>query len=216
MSYSAKTETPIERKRRLWREASLRWLQRHPEYKADPDRKRQNFRRYYVKNKSKICSKTTAYQKLHRDKTKIYRTRWSAKNKDYHPLWRNKNPNAARVASERWQAKNPHRRRQISQAYRARNPDYIVRCNAKRRSRTGLDSQFDPLIDAMVKNVRARSAIECAYCMKRIQEFHIDHIVPLSRGGLNLIENLCVACVPCNLSKGSKLLSEWKWPKKCV
>jgi 5-methylcytosine-specific restriction endonuclease McrA len=31
--------------------------------------------------------------------------------------------------------------------------------------------------------------------------FHIDHVVPLSAGGRHSLDNLVLACAPCNLSK---------------
>lgn len=37
----------------------------------------------------------------------------------------------------------------------------------------------------------------------------IDHIVPLSRGGFNWPFNIQLLCMPCNDSKGTKLMSEW-------
>jgi 5-methylcytosine-specific restriction endonuclease McrA len=40
--------------------------------------------------------------------------------------------------------------------------------------------------------------------------FHIDHIVPVSRGGSNRDDNLCVACAPCNLRKSAKVGTEWR------
>lgn len=49
----------------------------------------------------------------------------------------------------------------------------------------------------------------CEYCGKFDVRLTIDHIKPLSRGGQNCIENVTMACISCNLSKGDKLLSEW-------
>lgn len=51
----------------------------------------------------------------------------------------------------------------------------------------------------------------CQYCSEIIVgAFHIDHILPVAKGGNNDIANLTLACPPCNLSKGSKTLDEWK------
>jgi 5-methylcytosine-specific restriction endonuclease McrA len=36
-----------------------------------------------------------------------------------------------------------------------------------------------------------------------------DHVIPVSRGGKNHIENLATACFKCNRSKNDNLLSEW-------
>jgi 5-methylcytosine-specific restriction endonuclease McrA len=49
---------------------------------------------------------------------------------------------------------------------------------------------------------------ECAYCGAPARDG--DHVVPLARGGLHCRDNLVPACSPCNKSKGSRLLSEWK------
>lgn len=39
---------------------------------------------------------------------------------------------------------------------------------------------------------------------------HCDHVVPLSRGGLSVMENLATACGPCNRSKNYRTPGEWK------
>jgi len=39
--------------------------------------------------------------------------------------------------------------------------------------------------------------------------FHIDHIVPLSRGGTNTIDNIVLSCPTCNMHKHNKLPHEW-------
>ena len=57
--------------------------------------------------------------------------------------------------------------------------------------------------------VLERDGHACTYCGadKRLEA---DHIVPLSRGGSNAFVNLATACQPCNLSKGSKPVEEWR------
>lgn len=39
-------------------------------------------------------------------------------------------------------------------------------------------------------------------------EIHLDHIIPLARGGTHEADNLAVACAACNLSKGARLMPE--------
>lgn len=44
----------------------------------------------------------------------------------------------------------------------------------------------------------------CAYCGEQPERLHIEHRVPISRGGANSAENIVPACEPCNSSKGAK------------
>lgn len=48
----------------------------------------------------------------------------------------------------------------------------------------------------------------CAYCGLRPYQ-HLDHIVPVSKGGSSNIKNLLPACGYCNRSKGDKDLAVW-------
>lgn len=55
--------------------------------------------------------------------------------------------------------------------------------------------------------ILARWGHTCAYCPALAK--HLDHVVPLSRGGTDTEDNIVPACAPCNLSKGAKTLAEW-------
>jgi len=44
----------------------------------------------------------------------------------------------------------------------------------------------------------------CAYCSKSIHKsYHVDHVIPLARGGSNWITNISLACAKCNTAKGA-------------
>jgi len=61
-------------------------------------------------------------------------------------------------------------------------------------------------------NVFLRDCFECQYC-GALTELTFDHLVPRSKGGRTLWDNVVTACSPCNLKKGSKLAREARmWP----
>ncbi|HMN15956.1 MAG TPA: HNH endonuclease signature motif containing protein [Bellilinea sp.] len=51
---------------------------------------------------------------------------------------------------------------------------------------------------------------KCWYCQCELNgTYHVDHRIPLSRGGSNDPANLVLACPSCNMSKGNKFPHEW-------
>jgi len=48
----------------------------------------------------------------------------------------------------------------------------------------------------------------CIYC-NCIEDLTFDHIIPLSRGGPDMISNQVLACKKCNSSKSDKDIFEW-------
>ena len=61
------------------------------------------------------------------------------------------------------------------------------------------------LREAIISDAEGR----CAYCGGP-GPFHIDHIIPWSRGGATTRDNLACACARCNLSKGARTPEEWR------
>lgn len=68
--------------------------------------------------------------------------------------------------------------------------------------------------DIMLKVVR-RDGQMCQVCAKNVKdnELHLDHIIPVSRGGTSTSDNLRVLCAECNLKK-SDSLEELLWQRK--
>lgn len=58
--------------------------------------------------------------------------------------------------------------------------------------------------------VRQRAENRCEYCQTHqddspLAALHVEHIRPLKHGGSDDDSNLCLACIDCNLHKGSNL-----------
>lgn len=49
----------------------------------------------------------------------------------------------------------------------------------------------------------------CQYCGREVEPehgWHIEHILPHSFGGPDSEDNLVVACIPCNMRKGTEII----------
>jgi 5-methylcytosine-specific restriction endonuclease McrA len=49
----------------------------------------------------------------------------------------------------------------------------------------------------------------CAYCLRPGENLQRDHVVPLSRGGVDVPLNVVPACADCNASKGDQDVRYW-------
>jgi len=63
---------------------------------------------------------------------------------------------------------------------------------------------------AVAELVRRRAADRCEYCQLHqddspLASLHIEHIIPRKHGSTDDPENLCLACIDCNLHKGPNL-----------
>src|SRR5437870_2673840 len=54
----------------------------------------------------------------------------------------------------------------------------------------------------------ARDGWRCVYCGSSGGRLTLDHVVPRSRGGDSVWENVVTSCAPCNLKKGNRSLEE--------
>jgi 5-methylcytosine-specific restriction endonuclease McrA len=66
------------------------------------------------------------------------------------------------------------------------------------------------MTEAVRHLVRQRAKHRCEYCQLHqddspLAELHIEHIRPIKHGGTDDLENLCLACIDCNLHKGTNL-----------
>jgi len=60
------------------------------------------------------------------------------------------------------------------------------------------------------KEILERDNYTCRYCGKIGGKLEVDHIVPISKGGTNELNNLTAACLRCNRQKRDKMPEEFE------
>lgn len=75
-----------------------------------------------------------------------------------------------------------------------------------RKTRNGI------LIEPIDKNkILREQKYKCVYCGKDLKtnEKHLDHIVPIAKGGAEIQENMQYLCRECNIKKKDSISEEW-------
>lgn len=65
-----------------------------------------------------------------------------------------------------------------------------------------------PRVKLTRREIFLRDGYACQYCGARTSNLTVDHIIPRSRGGLHVWDNVVAACQPCNHRKGGKSVAE--------
>lgn len=68
----------------------------------------------------------------------------------------------------------------------------------------GEQTKRPPIPREVVDAVYKRDGGRCVYCGS-VENLHLDHIIPFSRGGATNVENLQLLCQKCNLEKSNKI-----------
>ena len=100
--------------------------------------------------------------------------------------------------------------RKYMKDYNKQHPEYQRAGRIRRRSRLGGSKEHDLSADG-IKALLKYQDYKCKYCLDDVTDgYHLDHVIPVAKGGPATKENIVAACGWCNQSKGDKILyKEW-------
>lgn len=138
-----------------------------------------------------------AWREANRERHRAYSREWYAKNTE-----------RARTAIRDWQEKNPERKREhgrrAANAWSAAHPEKVAEGCARRRAL----KKGAPVIEKIDRAaIIERDRNICHLCRLPVEphDIHLDHVVPLARGGNHTADNLAVAHSLCNARKGARM-----------
>jgi len=159
-----------------------------------------------------------------RERTRLASQRWRERHPEQaaesYRNWLEKNREYDRERCNRYDATNREKRRQARAKSRKENPEHHRALNKAWREaniekaraaclayyhRKRSSSDLDKSTDAYVAWLMLQN---CFYCGAK-GKMTIDHVIPISRGGKHVADNIVPACQSCNSSKGAKPLEEW-------
>lgn len=124
--------------------------------------------------------------------------------------WNAGNTDSRRKYREDWHARNADRMYDIRKEYRQR-PERKAAQRVHNLTRIAREKNAEGFhTPSCIRMLMHKQNGMCARCGCDIQRrYHIDHIIPLVRGGSNWPTNLQLLCPTCNMSKGSRMPSDW-------
>lgn len=151
-------------------------------------------------------SKYGLRSRQYRVKNPNYDKEWRLKHQDHERKraaikqaeFRANHPEKAKAQLKAWRARNKSKIRQYMQKWRETHRVELALHQGARNART--KNKVDK---TQITNWQSRI---CGICKKPIEgRFHIDHKIPLVKGGLHVVQNLQLAHPTCNLQKKDKL-----------
>lgn len=164
---------------------------------ANPDKAYALDAKWRSENKQKVRDSSAKWRAANQAKVKEARRRYNREVRDKQLV-------AKREGDRKYYAANPEKFREKGRRWRCAHPEHGRRGGSKRRAR-----KADAGVFKITPKELQRLLNDSCYICGAPSE-HIDHVMPLSKGGRHSIGNLAPACQRCNLRKNALLLIEFK------
>lgn len=123
-------------------------------------------------------------------------------NREYSRIVRQRHPETNRE----YRQNNREKAREYQKEYYLANKDRVIaRCNINKARRMALKRGLPyTLTIEQWEAIKRIYKYRCAYCGAKPEVLEQDHVIPVSRGGGTIAENIVPACKFCNCSKGNR------------
>lgn len=168
----------------------------------------------WLRNSLEGRKKSLKYKKKYREnnrkKLKLDRKIYYQKNKEAEnkrvTLWRKLNEDRWREYSRGYGRE--HDRREYIRAWKKTLKGKIAQAKSNFLRRTGDSFYSDKEIKRVLENNLEKYLFyTCESCRKiTLNDYHIDHIIPISKNGGNQYDNFQVLCPKCNFSKNDRVI----------
>ena len=117
--------------------------------------------------------------------------------------WRKAHPEYARQWRENHREECNEYARAYFRKYRQEHPERFAAYERNKTARKRMNGGSHTGADIISQYERQNH--KCFYCGVKLDNgYHVDHVIPLSKGGSNGPENLVIACPTCNMRKHDK------------
>jgi hypothetical protein len=177
-------------------------------YSNNPETVREANRRWYQNNSEKVCKNRCVYRVNNPEKVQAANRRWYENNSE-----------KARKNARAYREANPEKVREASLRYYKGNRDK-AREHVRRRKTLQRAARRQSIHPVTRQQIDARFALwqrRCAFCGVDAthernhgrERLTVDHVLALTKGGLDEAGNILPACSTCNSSKHDSPVEDW-------
>ncbi len=169
-------------------------------------------RKYYLENRDALLAKEKARKANYTEEQK-------ASAKEVRRLYYQKNREAIIARTSKYQKENPEQARLSTKKWTEANLDKKYDWGARNRlklrqychKRRVLVKGWEELTEEMIGQMMRDQDNCCNACHISFDEapMQLDHIIPLSKGGLHAAHNIQLLCRSCNCAKTDKMPIAW-------